>query len=334
MTTKLFWKIFKFALPVPFIWALLVFLYGSLIPAAYQKNLRYASAGGFAHSRFSEADTTRNIDLLVLGSSHAYRGFDPRIFAKHGIKMFNMGTSAQRTIQTKYLVEEYLDKLRPRMVLFEVSSMNFTGDGLESALDICYSVREPDLDLLEMVFEVNQVKAYNTFLFAVLNSFLGKEPKKEQRMKGDKYISGGYVESNLVIADAASLHEPLPARQIDIRNTRHAEAFEEILALLEERKVPVILVQAPTSEAHRSSIGNEGEIDAYFASFPGVPYYNFNKYVSLDDSCFFDIHHLNQRGVSEFNNALIRKLHSPLLGNLTQAAKSSIPSTTASKRRE
>ena len=46
-----------------------------------------------------DADTTINIDVLVLGSSHAYRGFDPRIFKKAGIKLFNFGSSGQTLLQ-------------------------------------------------------------------------------------------------------------------------------------------------------------------------------------------------------------------------------------------
>ncbi|QEC53547.1 hypothetical protein EDD80_103316 [Anseongella ginsenosidimutans] len=159
-----------------------------------------------------------------------------------------------------------------------------------------------------MVIDVNQVKAYNTLLYATLRSLLGDFSKKEQHLKGDKYISGGYVESKLIIPDTDELHNPLPQKRINFRGNQHADAFKDILALLKEKNIPVILIQAPTSEAYLSSIGNEEEIDRYFSSFPGVPYYNFNKLISLNDSCFFDVHHLNHRGVSLFNNALIRKL--------------------------
>lgn len=305
---QLFSKIFWFILPVPFLWVLLTFLYGSLVPTIYQKNVRYASAGGFAPARFSEADTASGVELLVLGSSHAYRGFDPRIFDKEGIEMFNLGSSAQRMIQTRYLVEKYLEKLQPEMVIVEVSSMNFTGDGLESALDICYSMGDPDLDMLEMVFEVNQVKSYNTFLYATLRHLMGEGPQEKRSENGEKYIPGGYVESYKVIDDPESLHERLPAEEVDFAGNRHVRAFEDILGLLREKNIPVILVQAPTSVAYNSSISNKAEIDRYLSSFPGIPYYNFNELISLDDDCFLDLHHMNQKGVTAFNKALVQKL--------------------------
>ena len=78
---------------------------------------------------------------------------------------------------------------------------------------------------------------------------------------------------------------------------------------MKEKGVPVILVQAPVSKAQIASVLNRGEIDRYFSSL-GLPYYNFNEILSLDDTCFVDPHHLNQRGVTIFNNALISKLKS------------------------
>jgi hypothetical protein len=37
-------------------------------------------------------------------------------------------------------------------------------------------------------------------------------------------------------------------------------------------------------------------------------YYNFNKIVSFKDSLFFDAHHLNQNGVTLFNEKFIEVL--------------------------
>lgn len=301
-------KILVFFLPLPLIWLAAVFVYGTFVPPDLQKNIRYASAGGYGFSRFAEADTTKNVDMLVLGSSHAYRGFDPRIFAEHQIRMFNLGSSSQRALQTKYLLNKYIDDFSPKLVIYEVSAMNLMGDGLESALDLCYSVEEPDKELFSMIMEVGQVKGYNTFLFAMLKSLGEKTKKKEQRMHGDRYIRGGYVETREVIKDKRELHTPGNAEKLELQESKHVPAFEESLKALKESNIPVILVQAPVSEAEYKNVSNQDELDRYFSSFDGVPYYNFNKILSLEDSCFIDPHHLNQRGVEEFNRALIARV--------------------------
>jgi len=86
------------------IYILLIILWGDYAPRILEKNLNYKiGAGGHMYSRLQDIHRTSNIDILILGSSHAYRGYDPRIFNKHGFSMFNLGSSAQSPIQTKVL---------------------------------------------------------------------------------------------------------------------------------------------------------------------------------------------------------------------------------------
>ena len=55
------------------------------------------NTGGPGHSllRFREAQETKNIDILFIGSSHTSKGFDNRLFAQHNLRAFNMGTGLQ-----------------------------------------------------------------------------------------------------------------------------------------------------------------------------------------------------------------------------------------------
>ena len=90
---------------------------------------------GHMYSRISEIKNQEDVDILFLGSSHAYRGFDTRIFLENGYKSFNLGSSAQTPTQTKVLVERYLGSLNPELVIYEVYPKTFTMDGVESSLD-------------------------------------------------------------------------------------------------------------------------------------------------------------------------------------------------------
>lgn len=52
-----------------------VILWGEFAPRALQKNINYrVSTNGHMYSRIRELKGQKNIDLLILGSSHAYRG--------------------------------------------------------------------------------------------------------------------------------------------------------------------------------------------------------------------------------------------------------------------
>lgn len=61
--------------------------------------LKYPIGGtGNSYTRLSEVEDIKNIDILFLGSSHTYRGFDTRIFSKYGYSTFNLGTTSQTPI--------------------------------------------------------------------------------------------------------------------------------------------------------------------------------------------------------------------------------------------
>ncbi len=140
-------------------------LWTNLVPfQAFKKNLNYKMGSyGSMFTRIQEADTTRDVDILVLGSSHAYRGFDPRIFEEYGIKLFNLGPSNQTPKQANILVKKYLDQMSPELVIYEVYPGIFQGDGLESSLDLIAN-GPLNSDLISMTISLNHVKAYNAMI--------------------------------------------------------------------------------------------------------------------------------------------------------------------------
>ena len=54
---------------------------------------------------------------------------------RNNLKTFNLGSSSQTPIQTKMLLDEHLDRLNPKLVVFEVYPVVFQLEGVESALD-------------------------------------------------------------------------------------------------------------------------------------------------------------------------------------------------------
>ena len=52
-------------------------------------------------TKVREASSRRGADVLFLGSSHAYRTFDPRLFAERDIEVVNLGSSIQTPLQSE-----------------------------------------------------------------------------------------------------------------------------------------------------------------------------------------------------------------------------------------
>ncbi|HRZ49534.1 MAG TPA: hypothetical protein P5338_09100 [Bacteroidales bacterium] len=153
-----------FALPV---YWLCIVVTGELLPQRYRENLSYLrGAYGHTFTRMQEAGATHDAGILFLGSSHTYRGFDTRIFAKHGFKTFNLGSSSQTPIHTRALLYRYLDGLNPDVVIWEVYPETFMLDGVEASLDLI-SNDHNDRYSAGFLLQNSNIKVLNTLLFSI-----------------------------------------------------------------------------------------------------------------------------------------------------------------------
>ena len=271
-------------------------------PDSFTPNINY-KIGSYGHmnSRIKEIPDYPDVDILILGSSHAYRGFDPRMFAEEGLLVFNLGSSAQTPIQTKVLLRRYLEELNPKLVIYEVYPGTFSSDGVESALDILAN-DDNDFLSIQMSLKINNIKVYNTLIYALFNDIFSLERDFiEDKIKGsDIYIEGGFVENALAYNKNAAEQKPSAWNL----NQNQLSAFEDILSALNENGIEVVLIQAPITSNRYNAYLNNAEIDQYFR---GLGYYfNFNEMMNLSDhDHFYDSHHLNQNGVELFNQEVL-----------------------------
>jgi hypothetical protein len=282
-----------------------LFLWGSYAPSMFKPNINYRIGSyGHMYSRLSEVKSRKNLDILFLGSSHAYREFDTRIFSHDGLSTFNLGSSSQTHIQTKLLLERYLDKLNPKLVIYEVFPEIFMSDGVESSLDVIANDKN-DLLSLMMALKINNIKTYNTFLYGVMRDALGLNDSYVEPVSNgaDKYISGGFVEKEV------SYFKPIEfeSRVIALRQEQ-LESFSETVSMLKKRNIELILVYAPIPHCNYKRYSNNSYFDSLMTSYS--KYYNFNEIMSLNDSVHFsDSNHLNQKGIELFDKKLIEILN-------------------------
>tara|TARA_R100000935_G_scaffold1517_1_gene4874 strand:+ start:55901 stop:56836 length:936 start_codon:yes stop_codon:yes gene_type:complete len=288
-------KIIFFCVFCVFLYSISITLWGTYFSKRYKPNLIYKPTVGY--KRFKEADSTKNIDILFLGSSHAYRGFDTRIFRKEGYKTFNLGSSAQTPLHTKLLVNEYLELFNPKLIVYEVYPKPFTFDGVEASLRIIPN--KPNLSTTGLVITHKHAKVLNSHLFSLKHKFLSNEVQIP-KSKIDTYVSGGFVERKM------SYYSPEKFNSHDIIiNEMQLENFKESITIFKKMNIPYILVQAPITSTRYNSFSNI----TYFNNLMSKQgtYFNFNVLMKLDDSLhFYDSHHLNQNGVSLFNDKFIK----------------------------
>jgi hypothetical protein len=294
----------------PIVWFVFICLWGTFVKEKYRGNLTYTHSGdGFLNTKLKQADTLTGVDVLIVGSSHAYRGFDTRIFKANGISAFNFGSSSQTPVQSEFLLKRYLHKIKPRLIILEVGFMTITSDGVESGIDMVSNVETFDKDLFDMMFTVNNVSVYNTFAF----SFFQKKIRNNERDKIENmerpdgiFVEGGFVETkqSAYDDDAFFKNHEVPMRDLQ------KESLIRIIDMAVESKTHIVLVQAPVLYENYVSVTNRSAYDSLFRSYQ-IPYFNFNN-SSYIHQYFTDIHHLNLAGVVKFNSDLLTILK-PLL---------------------
>ncbi len=301
--------------------AVLIYLLGMITWGSYQpdsiiSNLNYKMGSlGHMNTRLKELKNYKNVDLLFLGSSHVYRGFDTRIFENHGYKAFNLGSSAQTPIQSYFLLENYLDSLNPGLVIIDVSPGGFSNDGVESTLDLIAN-RRIDYSTFKMVLEINHLKTYNTLIFGLYRQLLHLDDDFKEPLitNEDQYIPGGFVEKSLQFN-----HDTIHAMTNWMMDKKQLLAFDHALHFMKDRNVPYLLVQVPITPGYYKAHKNNPAIDDFFKS--NGDYMNFNELITLNDTLdFYDRHHLNMNGVKKFDEAFLYYLDTYLttsMGRIT-----------------
>lgn len=285
------------------------YIWGEFVPQIFRSasNVRYLDeSNDFMRLRVQEARKTNNVDILVLGSSHAYRGFDPRIFSNHGLEMFNFGSSSQSPLQTEVLLKRYYHSLNPKTVIFEIYPNVFTGDGVESSISLLSS-DIIDQHALKMALEIDNLITYNSLFISFLKNKLDRRSPSINStiFRTHQYVEGGYVER-----DQLYYYEPEPMSNSQWEfNESQWQAFERCLKIIESNGAQIFLVYAPITKGLYRSKTNNAEFLKRMETY-GYPVYDFNAMTELDDALhFYDSNHLNQDGVEIFNRSLLSELN-------------------------
>jgi hypothetical protein len=284
---------------------LFILVWGLIFPDDLKKNLVYKQGGkGHMYDRMQEVKNVSDVDVLFIGSSLAARGFDPRVFAKHGYKTFNLGSGGQTPLQSEWLLKKYMNKLNPRFIIFEVNQYVLSRDGVEPAIDLI-SNHEFEWSMLPMAFTINSIKVYNTLIFSFWQKLIGFEIKgNEKNAKGvDKYIPGGFIERKVTFFSKDILNEEI---EYDLNPMDYQKkALARSVDFIKSENIDYCLIQPPLTHLgfdHYEELFLDEELFKTYGK-----YYNFINHVDMNDSLhFFDSRHLNQNGVVVFNESVIK----------------------------
>jgi hypothetical protein len=234
-------------------------------------------------------------DAIVLGSSHAYRGYDPRIFEQVGISLFNAGTSSQNAKGSLVLYNEYL-KDRANIFILDVYDPVFELEGTESNMRLIQNV---PTHAAAFALVKQEVKMYTLNALAVR---LASMNVKDEAPNTD-YIKNGFCEKKGILYAV----EPLNDSVFDA-NEEMFLAFETLIKQMQSDGKRIVLCSHPLP----ASAGLHNYHDKFLQRFSplierlGVPYIDLTYYTEgFGINEFADLSHLNQQGVVLYNRILL-----------------------------
>lgn len=277
--------------------------YFAVVPLIYcgpmKGNLKLVRGGtGHLYSRLLEADSIRDVDVLFLGSSHTYRGFDTELFSLNGVTSFNMGSSGQTPDVTYLLLKKYINKINPKRVIYEVYPKTIFSQSIDSRIDLISNSKPTYFGFLELSdIGMDEI---NSAILRFWNHIFSKD-FIEKKVKGsDYYRPGGYVK-NTSIRNTFNIEKEYI--NLDLNNPGFFY-FKKNLELIKSLGVEVILVFAPIPDDTYNRYCQIDRLDSIFDN-QGLRYINYNS-MSLNDTLHFkDDDHLNHDGVQLFNRNLM-----------------------------
>lgn len=271
-------------------------------------NYKTNERGGWGQTlrRFSEIEEYENIDILFAGSSHAYRGFDPRLFAAKGLTSFNMGTSAQTPLNTYFLLKRYLPTLKPKLIVLELYPEMLAVDGFESFKDLSVNLTISK-ELFEMAFELKSLQSFKILFSDYLKYTYGSNKYINQRpIEDENYIQGGYCETFIVRSKNELNNSVKCIYPIDLQ----IKYLKKIFEYSKKKNIDMLIVVQPIPDDVRSKIENYKKLSSEISDLSknyGVDFIDFNHLLKLDSiKDFKDDDHVNANGVRKFNLSLIK----------------------------
>jgi len=235
-----------------------------------------------------------------MGSSHAYRAFDPRLFEKKGLNMFNLGSSSQSIDNTEILLRRMVNLDKVDAVVVEISPMSFTGDAHESTAFLVTNLPQDDI-AFEMVKNRADIKSLN-----LLTQRWMRKMDDGPLYEPDDYVGKGYCEkfdSLSVLPDYVTFKKYNPKEEF-------LNAFKGIIAYAQENNINLTFTSQPLPREMDQSIFPEFyDIVKENLKSTNIQYLNYHFSLPLDSKDhFYDHSHLNQAGVEIFNEVLLKDL--------------------------
>ena len=177
-----------------------------------------------------------SLDLVFIGSSHAYCTFDPELIDNSlGTNSFNFGSPLQHADSSYYVLKEILKYQKPEVVIFEIYwDMLDDEFELKQADTVINAIDNKEFEkiFVKDVFPINEIAKYvlrtirfqqdvfaywNEELMEYVEEYVKPINKPKEIVRGvSKYKSRGFIYSDIIIPEE-KFYEKNQFRNFEIR---------------------------------------------------------------------------------------------------------------------
>ena len=270
------------------------------IPVIFRTTQGNIFRGGYTYVTFRQFNPKEKYDIILLGSSHAYRGYDPAIFREHGYKMFNLGTNSQTNLVAYFIAKNYIKKENCNTVIIDIYDRVFMTSTLESISDIVQNINS-NKTALEICLALKDIRTINMLTMRVFNNFHGV-------FNADTAgVDHGFIPYNTQLR--------LNGKQKDLdfeTSEGTVEYFAKLIEYLHSEGINIIVAEHPVPLIY--TIPKEQHAEMLNKINPILKKYDVPFYDHLYDSTMVDIqyyaneNHLSISGIKKYNDILLNEL--------------------------
>ncbi len=267
------------------------------VPMIFRTTQGNVFKGGLTYKKFQDFDKNKKYDIIVLGSSHAYRGYDPQIFDSYGYDIYNLGSSAQGILASYIIARHFIKKENCNTVIIDLYDRIFKINSIESLSDITQNVSS-DKAALDLCLHSKDLRAINMITLRMFNKM---DPPLN---KDTSDIDRGFQ------ASKSQLILPGVPKDVDyVTNEKTLAYFAKLIHYLHHEGLQVILAEHPLPAVytipdfkHEAFIRDIRKITDQYQ----IPWYDLMKDSTMSGIQYYaDENHLNYRGVIKYNHKLI-----------------------------
>ncbi len=261
-----------------------------------------------------------SVDVLVLGSSHAYQGINTAVmWQEYGYTVFNLCGPAQPIWNTYYYFEEALKTQSPKVVILDVYTVHFAFDYDETsnAIKNTYGLKWSDTKKEAIKASFDSEKYGEQYLY----EFLQTHSRYSDLSKTDFYP---YMANEEMYESYKGFYCYYKSKEVadkdytdvdylNYMTEKNYEYYTKILELAKERNISIFVTAIPFA-ANNYYVGHFNEAQLIAEQY-GVPFYNLLKEYKDDlgldyKTDFADNQHLNHLGntkLTKFFGDIIKK---------------------------